>query len=71
MPDDIKKDEKLPSLEDLFVIATSSALECAQLLGMNYKQFIDTMKMAWHVDAERRTEEDKKKAKEHKKENLT
>ena len=71
MPDDAKKDENLPSLEELFVLSTSETLELAQLLGMNYKDFIDTMKMAWHVDRARRVEEDDKKAKEQKKENST
>ena len=41
------------------------------MLGMNYKDFIDTMKMAWHVDRARRVEEDDMKAKEQKKENST
>jgi len=68
---DVKKDENLPSLEELFVIATTETLECAQLLGMNYKQFIDTIKMAWHVDNERRLEENKKQTKEQKEENST
>jgi len=63
------EDEKPPSLEELFVMAVSESLEVAQLLGMNYKQFVDTMKMAWHVDKQRREEEIKKQNKDVKKEN--
>lgn len=52
-----KASAELPSVEEMFVEAVRSSIELAEMLEMNSEQFVDTMKMAWQVDKERRDAE--------------
>ena len=42
-----------PSVEELFVNSVRMTFELADILGLTFEQFLDTMKQAWKIDKER------------------